>query len=419
MEDFGNDEYFNVPCRTLKPKEPTVSILSEGSVMSSTHYEVVKADDLVDHENSKTAERVAGVNAFFDMLQPLVERSQLDPDSRGWLDVTGTRYNFSDTYGRILQQVKESGNTSWNVIVRSAVSEEDGERKALWPERMSLKALDEERASTSSFAFSSQYLQSPIAEGQGLISKEDDLVFRTREMLEALRPSLREYVTVDMASLEDVKHNRSDYTAILHGGWDRDGKLHMLDIRHGRFTDTQFLDELFDLARRNPNILYFKFQKDLISSTFMPVIQREMARRSQWFNIDWVSVAGRNKIQDRIQHLEPLYRAKQIIFYDPISPALNAEGNRLLKLRITDELLKFPYFAHDDFLDAQSDFLMDRNEPGTDSMPEYGAMSDYTPDKPFGHLGKEQTVTRGEQLHNHIFGLNEEQAYERSAVTGF
>src|SRR6185312_2045104 len=146
------------------------------------------------------------------------------------------------------------------------------------------------------FTFSSQYLQSPISEVQGLITSESDLVFDTRLNLDRMRPTLREYVTVDMASLEDVKHNRSDFTAIEHGGWDKYGRLHMIDIQHGRMTDSQFMDHIFDIAWKNPRIIAFKFQKDLISSTFMPVLEREMAKRAIWFNIEWVSVAGRNKI---------------------------------------------------------------------------------------------------------------------------
>jgi phage terminase large subunit-like protein len=421
MEDFGNNEFFTIPNRTVKTiKEPTVSILSEGSVMSSTHYEVVKPDDLVDHENSKTAERVAGVNAFFDQVQPLVERSPFNPDERGWLDVAGTRYNFSDTYGRIIQKEQEAVIKTWNIVVKSAIYEENGERKALWPERMSLAALDAERASTSSFAFSSQYLQSPISEGQGLVSAEADVIFHQRTNLDAIRPFLREYVCVDMASLEDVKHSRSDYSAIIHGGWDRDGRLHMIDVRHGRMNESQFLDNIFDLARKNPQILYFKFQKDLISSTFMPVMQREMSVRGEFFETDWVSVSGRNKIQDRIQHLEPLYRNKQILFYDPVSPSLNDEGNRLLKMRILDEILKFPYYAHDDFLDAQSDFLMHRNEEGTDQMPERWSADDTREPRPFGHNTLEPKVYINTTLHDRIFGKSEDSmTYPKSSVTGF
>jgi hypothetical protein len=419
MEDFGNDEFFTVPCRTLNMKEPTVSILSEGSVMSSTHFEVLKVDDLVDHENSKTSERVAGVNQFFDMLTPLIERSPFNPDHRGWMHVIGTRYNHSDLYGRILQQENEATNKTWNVVVRSAIQEVKGERFALWPERMSLKALDDERASTSAFTFASQYLQNPIGEGQGLISEEKDISFAPRSVLDELRPRLREFVTVDMASLEDVKHNRSDFTVIEHAGWDRDGRLHMIDLRHGRMTESQFLDHIFDVARNSPQIIYFKFQKDLISSTFRPVLEREMAKRGIFFAIEWVSVAGRNKIQDRIQHLEPLFRGKNIRFYEPLCPSMNADGNRLLRIRLVDELLKFPYYAHDDILDAMSDFLMHRNEFGADSLPNAPGVYGSTEPRPFGHNGYEPFGGFKNEMDRLIFGTIDDKEYEKSSVTGF
>jgi phage terminase large subunit-like protein len=401
VEDFGNQSFFTVPNRRINAKEPTVSVLSHGSVVSSTHFDVLITDDLVDIENSKTAEMIASVKLFFDMLMPLIERNPMNSDERGWLYVVGTRYSHSDIYGAKIEEAKRTQD--WNIVCEPAWKEVNGERVAFWPERMSLKALDGESAQMSSFAFRSQYLQDPSGEGQGIATPEQ-IVWVPKERINEIRPRLREFVCSDLASLDDVKKNKSDYSAIVHGGWDTDGRLYIIDVRHGRFTDSEAIEHYFDLALRNPRIIYFKFQKDLISSTFMPSLKREMFKRNIYFNVDWVSVAGQNKEKDRIRHLEPLFKQGNIRFCEPFLSVKEESRWADIKYRLTDEITKFPQYVHDDIIDAIADFLMHRNEGSLDSLP--NAAPDYA-SSPISPQTMNHVPAIQSGLHNFIFGIEE------------
>src|SRR6266704_692996 len=124
VKDFGNQESFTVPCRTVIRPETTVASVSVGAVVAGAHYDVIKHDDMVDKENIRTPEQIQNVKNHFGFLDPLLQRVNKDP-GRGWTDVIGTRYDYSDLYGTLLDAQKkkeESGEKgAWEILVQSAV----------------------------------------------------------------------------------------------------------------------------------------------------------------------------------------------------------------------------------------------------------------------------------------------------------
>src|SRR5262249_4213148 len=96
VEDWGKLVAFVCPGRKDKKlREPTCSIASPDAAVASTHYEILKFDDLVNETNSRTAEGLKQVINWFKLTNPLLE-------PYGYRDVIGTRYDFSDLYGEIL-----------------------------------------------------------------------------------------------------------------------------------------------------------------------------------------------------------------------------------------------------------------------------------------------------------------------------
>lgn len=148
VKDWGNQDSFTVPCRTMVRPETTVASVSVGAVVAGAHYDVIKHDDMVDKENIRTPEQIQNVKNHFGFLDPLLQRVDKEP-GRGWTDVIGTRYDYSDLYGALIDAARkkeESGQKSdWLILEQSAIvkgelSDPDN-CETLWPERFGPKEL--------------------------------------------------------------------------------------------------------------------------------------------------------------------------------------------------------------------------------------------------------------------------------------
>lgn len=414
--DWGNREGFSVPNRTIYHKEPTLSVGAVGKVVAGPHYEVVICDDLVDKENVRTKEQIMTVNSHFGYLWPLLETAKDSSGKIGWMNVVGTRYDFSDLYGLILKSTyAQSGPVSpdpWGIVMRAAVNhDKEGKRFALWPVGMPLERLDKLRLDPTmgSSAFNAQYNQNPKGDGQGLIDVEQ-IVYIPRSELNNLRARLREHVTIDLAGMENIsKTNDTDYTAIVHAGFDTDGRLYILNVLHGRFTQSEIIEHIFDLYARNTRIVDFKIQKDHLALGFLPTLQRERIKRQKFPLIVPMKIDNQNSKINRIKGLQPWFESGNIRFAQDLA----------CKNYLEDEIQYFPKYAHDDILDAIADQLQNRDgEVIADVNPAYDAEPQRThslknPDGSMTLLG-----TPAERMGNALWGERElEGLYD--AITGW
>jgi hypothetical protein len=164
-------------------KEPTVSTVTVGSVMAGGHYDVIKHDDVVDKENVRTVDQIAVVESHLQMTGPLIERYNI-PAGRaeaitGWTDFIGTRYHFSDAYGKIIeseearkQKQGDDYEPAYNVLVMSALKEGasifDPKARSLWPRRFPVSELRRIYEDPPKGAlFNSQYPLNLIPDGTG------------------------------------------------------------------------------------------------------------------------------------------------------------------------------------------------------------------------------------------------------------
>lgn len=367
--EFGNQESFTVPCRRLKRKEPTVFTCTVGAVVSSVHVEVLKNDDLVDKENVRTKDQILNVNQHFSMLWPLVETSHLKPELRpkggdlGWMDVVGTRYDFSDLYGTIIKGNKES-NQSWHIVVRAAIYDDDkGAKRALWPNRLPLEVLEAMRndPTIGSATFNSQYLQNPIADGQGLC-KVDEIVWTPRIEINKLKARLREFVTVDLGGLDgNKKGSDNDYTVINHHGFGGDGRLYVINLVRGRFSPQEVIEHIFTLVKNNPRISSVKVEKEAHARVLLPFLRGEMARRRVYVPILEIKRDNQTSKENRIKGLQPWFEGGLIRFAADIA----------CRSAIEDEIQYFPKYAHDDILDTCADAMQNADGISYDMVPAY------------------------------------------------
>lgn len=91
--DDGKATEFQTPASAIIQKEPTVFAASIEQNLAGWHVSVMKLDDVVTNENSRTAERIKNINK-----QVSINKAMLHP--YGFYDKIGTWYDQGDTYGQ-------------------------------------------------------------------------------------------------------------------------------------------------------------------------------------------------------------------------------------------------------------------------------------------------------------------------------
>ncbi|HEX8838736.1 MAG TPA: phage terminase large subunit, partial [Candidatus Acidoferrum sp.] len=385
--DFGSMEEFTVPNRTLHRKEPTVSTCSVGKVIAGAHYEVIKNSDLVDKENVKTPGQIADVISHFGYLNPLLERSAISP-FHGWTDVEGTRYDFGDLYGRLLAA------GTWRTLVRPR----DGE-DTVWPARFPVSELKRIEREIGPQIFSAQYRNKPVPPEGGLCDPKE-IVFLPGTTVRQLMPMLRLHCTIDLHGLEPAK-NDNDFTALTVHGFDRDGRMYVVDIRHGRFTPHQVIWHVFDIYSRYPHIVDFKIEKDAHARVLLPFLQREMSKRQRFPIMVPIRRDTHTTKQQRIRGLQSWFKAGIIRFADDLS----------CKPELILEIMQFPSQSsgvHDDILDTLADAMQNSEGDGGVNYdvcadPYFDPQMQFARDKPkdrflgFSDKGTEEWLYGNEQ----------------------
>ncbi len=98
IKEWGTRQYFSCPARTVFTMAPTVSVGGIESIRTGMHYHVLKFTDIVDEKNSSTREQCKKIIYSYGMCRNLL----ISPSY--WIDIEGTRYDFGDLYGRIVDE---------------------------------------------------------------------------------------------------------------------------------------------------------------------------------------------------------------------------------------------------------------------------------------------------------------------------
>lgn len=371
--EWGNKSEFTVPIKTSNNAQPTCTFVTVGSVVASGHHDVHKNDDLVDKENCRTRDQIDVVNKHFGFLLPLVQTFQVDmmkPEivakygNAGWRDVVGTRYDFGDLYGTIIDGEAKKETKVWNIYVQSALkkgtSARDPMGEAYWPERMSLERLRqiEDDPFNGPEVAASQYYLNPIPPKSGLVESKDDIVFVPRRIINEILPILKLHVTVDLHGMESKRDN--DYTVLTLCGFGRDGRPYVVNIWRGRYGPEEVIGLIFKLYEQYPRIRDFKIQKDHFARVLMPFLEREKQRRQKFPMIVAMPINNQMSKQQRISGLKPWLRNKDIRFPDDLS----------CKQDLIQEIMYFPKYPHDDILDTLADQLQNaEGEHNPDVLP--------------------------------------------------
>lgn len=387
-KEFGSLQSFTVPNRTRQITEPTVMAVSVGKMIAGTHQDVHKHCDLVDKENVKTVGGMRDVINHFGYTNPLLARVA---GKQGWRDVEGTRYDFSDLYGTILdsEAEKDKKDRTWRIVERSA-EVDVATQKVLWPHRYTWAALQEIKndPTVGLYIYEAQYNQRCIPASGGLAT-QDQIRFIPRSRVRELMPQYRIHTTIDSAGVDPK--SEGDYWAMTTTGFLPSGYFHIIDIRHGHFSAFEVIEHFFDIDRMyRPQD--FKMEKSHHAQVIEPFLRQEMARRGRYLNVLNIPRSNVESKKNRIMGVQPFFQAKRILFVDDLPCA----GHLVM------EITRFPKFKNDDILDTISDQLQHADGKGIES--DLYPVQKESESNPYAHLGLPQFVGFDPISHQAIFG---------------
>ena len=289
-------------------KEPTIFAMGVGGALVSRHFDVVICDDVVDEENSRTESRRQKLRTwFFKVMLPCLE-----PDGR--LGVVGTRYHYRDLYGHMI----ESGFMPSATVIRAI----DAEGKSPWPEKFSVKRLEQIRREAGTVIFNAQY-QNDTEAMKGEVFKDKWLRF-----YDVAPQSLRIFQGVDLAI---ATHAGSDFFSIVTVGVDEWRNIYVLDCYKARLS---FLQQTAAILER--------FER------FDPIKVAIESNAYQAAQVEWVRELGAVRAVKVFTTRDKLSRAWKL-------SALFEDGRVYLGRNmheLVDQLLTFPECEHDDLFDA-------------------------------------------------------------------
>lgn len=307
--DKWTDEEINLATRTRISKEANITALGASGAVTTKHFDVIIADDLVDFENARTeGQRAKLKDWFYTSLLPTLE-----PD--GEIHIYGTRYHPFDLY----QSLIDSGEYSIQIM---RALQPDG--SPLWPERFPAELLNRIKAEMGSIIFNLQYQNDVELAKQGNIFKYEWLQFYSPEELPA---NLKIYMGVDLAISQK---ETADYFAVCTIGLDQENNIYVLDIYRGRHSFAQQVEIIKTKAQLwNPirigveSNAYQQAMAETLKTNLLPVVEIKT-------------------VKDKVTRAQ-------------ITSALFEAGKVFLKPTMNDfieELLLFPDGEHDDQFDA-------------------------------------------------------------------
>lgn len=365
--DWCTAEEFTTEARskTSTRRESTCMIASIEKGVAGMHFDVMKFSDIVEENNSKNTIQCDAIYSNFNgMLNLLISPIY-------WVDIEGTRWNYSDCYGQIIDtelklpdehrtwkfyinscfERKVTGGRTYGAEELSApfAKTEDGNYISRWPERFPLSnLLAQQRADPRIFAC--QQLNCPVSSSDGRAPFPVDGKFPMwvpKSDFKQVRVAYREIV-VDTAETDG---KRSDFSAISCGAWDTDGRLYIEQIYHGKFLPDELIKLLVNAVKlhkpRYVNIEETSFVRGLKSS-----LGREMHKNGLFIPIRFIKRDNQASKVERITNtLQPWYKAGYIRFLDDIMP----------KQELIMELGRFPGYKHDDIMDTLADFFQNKS----------------------------------------------------------
>ena len=402
-------------------KEPSIRAASIEQALSGSHFGVLKLDDVVTNENSKTQERIAGINKQININQALLH-------PYGFFDVIGTWYDEKDYYGvRIKQEetfAKEDGMLSsihgtvdsgrfnsgvmLKIYLRAAwwlneAAEKAGKIEAeakkedydLWfPERLTFEFLSGKRK-TDPDSFPIKYLNNPRQLHKVKFPRE--LLIRRTVPGNQLPPQGIVVTTVDTAY---STKSWADFTVILTcliAG----GRFFIINMVRGRFNEYELPGVIAATAAKwKPKRIAIE---DSMGVKWMgQELKREMNRLQISVPVEYCSLGYGTKSKAKAMKAKPVLRllGDERMYFLNSCEGLQELYNELEKFTGTSD------DTHDDIVSALS--LM---------AEQFGAYADMGAKT----MSAEQDFVsdqKAKDMHDKVYGLGKYAKYNAAQIQG-
>ena len=317
--------------RNKKMKDPTLEACGVEGAITGGHFDIIIADDIIDEENTKTAERMTNVlNWFFGTIGQLAEPHTI-------IFLVGTRKHYADLYNHIMTKKKGyrvhidraivKWPTQWTYLVDRKTEqvigvETEGTYKVLWPEKWNIKTLLLDRLNSGRVLFDREKQNDPT----GMRGR-----FFNKEWLQYYieMPEFRMIVQgMDLAISENPD---ADYTVLLTLGITMKNKIYILDYTREHLTFDQQVKLLLHKHQQwSPNTIYIE------KNQYQQALYQHIRDNS---TLPVVPVQTVKDKATRMLGISPYFEQRRIYIRDTM-------------VEFEKEYLQFPKSEHDDILDA-------------------------------------------------------------------
>src|SRR5579883_2793995 len=380
--DWGTKSDFTTEARpkNVTRKEPTLLTSSIDKGSSGIHVDVMKFSDIVEPNNVKTPEQIVGVIQAFGMMENLLVAPSY------WIDVEGTRYDFSDLYGRIIEaeQKRPPEEREWAIHVRGCyrkdtggeperfvpdeldlpyLYDEHGKKISWWPERWPTYELEKRRKNPAlgEYLFATQQLNNPAEVGdESTIPFPVNQEFPKWISKENFRQNVRIIHYTTTVDTAETKTDRADYTAITTVGWDAAGRPYVVEVRHGKWLPDEIINQMIQVQLKFAP-LYMGIEETSYVRGMKDGLLRRLQTLNLHINLEFFKRETTISKKERILNtLQPWYRHGELRFVKYLGhPAGSGEADRITE-ELLGELRKFPRYQHDDILDSLADHFQGR-----------------------------------------------------------
>lgn len=350
--------------RKKRTKEATVETIGAEGELTSKHYDHITFDDLVGFENSQTREQLQKTIKWWRTAQSLLKPTASQ-------DIVGTPWAHGDLYAAIIADwragkfkmqpwrqpcflTKHPGtirlDVRGNMLPDEYVTDAQGRMLPAFPERYTLEKLKEKKALLEAPEWAAQWILNP--------NDEETAVFPRSKARIVRRDMIPDPATLWCAMAIDPAISTkawADYSAIAVVGFDSHGLMYVLDLRRGRWSEDELVNQAYDAYRRTPGIVALGIE----ALGFQKIYRREFMRAGEKRGYLPLTALERDtKVgkSTRIRSLRPYWNNGEMI----LAADLHSLDDFL------DEAERFRLYrdsTHDDMLDALADTLQMRVRP--------------------------------------------------------
>ena len=341
--------------RTRRHGVGTIETIGVEGELTSKHYDHGTFDDVVGFENSQTRDQLQRTITWMQTAQGLFHPGQSTQD------YIGTPWHYADLYAWLQEQ--QAKGMPLGVYRRPCFEEAvpcgelcltlDGEPISTFPEEFPVHELLRRKKEQGTSIFTAQMMLNPIDDETAVFLRSKVPIIR-RDLIPATE-TLWIAMTIDPAI---SMKSWADYSALAVGGFDREGRCYLLDLRRGRWTEDQLIRYVYEAYARTPGIRAIGFEAVSFAKIYRRLFTLEGERRGLYLPVTALERDTRITKGVRIRSLQPFWENGSIILAADLQ-ALEEFLEEAERFRYTKES------AHDDMLDAVADLLQLRIRPAT------------------------------------------------------